>query len=270
MISFYNSELTSLAAYLKLNVYKISCGTFTGNWSVALPFNRLIYIFQGSSVTSRISNSEMTFEMTPGRWLFIPEGMKVHHEQYDGLFLISLQFNLELINGIEYMHGCSSMYMGSAPEKRDDFYSLFETKPKISDVFQLQKLIWEFVQPIVEAEKKNLLNLPDHLFRYQTLLDKFRNHQYSDFSVAEMAEIMKMGKESFIKHFTEEFGTPPKLFFLRQRAAAAAKELLATDDSIREIAERFHFSDEFYFSRFMKRMTGLSPREYRNKMSFQS
>ena len=268
MVSFYNSELTRLATYLKLNIDNIACGTFTGKWSCSLPFNRLIYIFQGSSIPSRISNSETTFEMTSGRWLFIPEGMSVQHEQHEGLFLISLHFNLELITGIEYMHGCSAMYMGSAPEKREEFLSLFETPPKISDVFMLQKLIWEFIQPIVSAEGEHLWNQPDHLVRYQTLFDAFRHQPQRDFSVAEMAKIMKMGRESFIKHFTEEVGTPPKLFFLRHRAAAAAKELLATDDSIREIAERFRFSDEFYFSRFLKRMTGLSPREYRNKMSF--
>ena len=268
MVSFYNYELTRLAAHLKINVCNIACGTFTGKWSCSLPFNRLIYVFQGSPVTSRISNSAMLFEMTSGRWLFIPAGMSVQHEQYDGLFLISLHFNLELIPGIELMHRCSAMYMGSVPEKREDLQSLFGTKPVISDAFMLQKLILEFIQPIVAAEEEHLWNPTDHLVRYQTLFDTFRKNPYRDFSVAEMAKIMKMGKESFIKHFTTELGSPPKLFFLHQRTAAAAKELLTTDDSIREIAERFHFSDEFYFSRFLKRMTGLSPREYRNKMSF--
>ena len=45
---------------------------------------------------------------------------------------------------------------------------------------------------------------------------------------------------------------------------------MATDCPIREIADKFNFSDEFYFSRFMKRMTELSPREYRKRMAFRN
>lgn len=266
MKSYRNTALTRMASLLKLNVINISCGTFTGKWTCTLPFNRLIYIFESGQTQSRIYNNEAIFEMLPGHWLFIPAGVQTSHDQHDGLKLISLQFNMELITGNEYMNGCRKMYMGEAQERRDDFFSLMGTNPDISNVFTLQKLIWDFILPAAEKEKDNLHNRPDGLAAFRTLCDEFSSSPYRDFSVTDMARIMKMGKESFIKHFTAKAGISPKLFFHRLRAAAAAKELLATEDTIREIAERFNFSDEFYFSRFMKRMTGLSPREYRKRM----
>lgn len=270
MESYHNISLAQAAAFLKLNLSKVSCGMFTGNWSCSVPFNRLIYIFDGSRIPSRISYGGKTFEMIPGNWLFVPAGTHTVHEQYDGLNLISLHFSLELITGVEYLQGCQGFYTGSSPERREEFLVLMNPDSGIREVVMLQKLIWEFVYPIVEQEKEHLQTQPDKLSAFQPLCDAFADSPYRDFSVEEMAKIMKMGKESFVKHFTARIGVSPKLFFHRIRSAAAAKELLATEDPVREIAERFHFSDEFYFSRFMKRMTGLSPREYRKRMSFPS
>lgn len=268
MSSYSNISLVHAAAFFKLNICNIACGTFTGKWTCALPFNRLIYIFQGSEPVSSISHGSSTFRMLPGHWLFIPTGSHTVHEQYDGLYLISLHFNLELITGIECMSGCSGIYMGEAAEAKDDFMSLLATDTVITDIFMLQKLVWDFVQPIAIQESGNILRQSEKLAGFQPLLDDFNRNLYRDRSVAEMAKKMKMGRETFVRKFSSQFGVSPKLFFHRLRAAAAAKELLNADLTIREVAARFNFSSEFYFSRFMKKMTGLSPREYRKRMAF--
>lgn len=267
MISYYNKELTLISSFLKLKFHNIFCGTYTGKWTCALPFNRLIYIFEGSSPLSSISSSKSRFDMLPGHWLFIPANMKSSHEQYENIFLISIHFSLELVSKLEYMQGCSKMYMGEAPEKREEFFQLMDPDAALKDVFLLQKLIWEFLSPVAEKEKKLLEEKREKLSLFQILMEEFTHSPCKDFSVEEMAKIMKMGKEAFIKSFTKNVGVPPKLFFHQMRASAASETLLATDKPIKEIANMFHFSDEFYFSRFMKRMTGLSPREYRKKMS---
>ncbi|HBE01250.1 MAG TPA: hypothetical protein DC049_02075 [Spirochaetia bacterium] len=44
----------------------------------------------------------------------------------------------------------------------------------------------------------------------------------------------------------------------------ACEELILTDHKIREIAALFGFNDEFYFSRFFHKMSGMPPREYRS------
>ena len=97
---------------------------------------------------------------------------------------------------------------------------------------------------------------------------KFLPRNKNFYKRALQAKKMKMGRETFVRKFSSQFGVSPKLFFHRLRAAAAAKELLNADLTIREVAARFNFSSEFYFSRFMKKMTGLSPREYRKRMAF--
>lgn len=56
--------------------------------------------------------------------------------------------------------------------------------------------------------------------------------------------------------------------YLTNIKIAQAKELLARQDEylIGEIAELVGFSDQFYFSKVFKGATGMTPREYRQKM----
>ncbi|MDO3410976.1 AraC family transcriptional regulator [Saccharibacillus sp. CPCC 101409] len=61
-------------------------------------------------------------------------------------------------------------------------------------------------------------------------------------------------------------GYPFNEFVHRLRAAEARNILLNTDMSVKEIGERLGYKDMFYFSRVFKRITGVSPREYRSRI----
>lgn len=43
--------------------------------------------------------------------------------------------------------------------------------------------------------------------------------------------------------------------------------LQSTDMAINEIAERVGFSDPLYFSKVFKKVTGITPSQYRNQMN---
>jgi AraC-like DNA-binding protein len=47
----------------------------------------------------------------------------------------------------------------------------------------------------------------------------------------------------------------------------ARKELTLTQKSVKEIAFELGYKDQFYFSRFFKRLTGVSPEAYRHSIS---
>ncbi|NGZ76849.1 helix-turn-helix transcriptional regulator [Saccharibacillus alkalitolerans] len=61
-------------------------------------------------------------------------------------------------------------------------------------------------------------------------------------------------------------GYPFNEFVHRLRTAEARNVLLNTDMSVKEIGERLGYKDMFYFSRVFKRITGVSPREYRSRV----
>ncbi len=66
-----------------------------------------------------------------------------------------------------------------------------------------------------------------------------------------------------IRIFKKEIGFTPYDFFLQKKVEAAKIYLLHTGMSIKEIALKLQFADEYYFSNFFKQKTGIAPSQYK-------
>lgn len=261
-----NQETVALAQAVSVKVLHLfHGGSFAGHWSGANPANRLIYILKSSPRPSRISDGVQVFEMEPGRWLFIPSGHPVVHEQYEGLELVSIHFNLLYYSNPEIISLGEEMHQGFAPAAMDEFRHLNDAKiPAVTEVLRLHKILFEFLLPIAEERRQKLEQDCHQLRNFQPLFDAFQKRPYCNFTVDDMARVMKMGRESFIKKFKSSLHVSPKRFFNRLRAANAAYRLSSSNGTIREIAQEFGFPSEFYFSRFCRQYLGMSPRQWRD------
>jgi transcriptional regulator GlxA family with amidase domain len=54
-------------------------------------------------------------------------------------------------------------------------------------------------------------------------------------------------------------------YYLRLKMETARYLLYATVEPVKSIAARLGFWDEFHFSRTFRRLSGVSPREYRHR-----
>lgn len=84
-------------------------------------------------------------------------------------------------------------------------------------------------------------------------------------SVADMAELINVSAPRLHALFRESFGQTPHGYLLEARIKAAKMKLLATDETIQEIAAATGFDDPFHFSRAFKKLVGLSPSLYREQ-----
>ncbi|MTH76918.1 helix-turn-helix domain-containing protein [Paracoccus aestuariivivens] len=88
-------------------------------------------------------------------------------------------------------------------------------------------------------------------------------HARQHWSVADYARLLGVSPDRLNTAIRRATGRSP-MEFINQRLAAEAIRLLdQTALQISEIAETLGFGDPAYFSRFFKRMTGLSPRAHR-------
>ncbi|MEI6169332.1 MAG: AraC family transcriptional regulator [bacterium] len=71
---------------------------------------------------------------------------------------------------------------------------------------------------------------------------------------------------SLIRRFKNHFGTSPYDYLMQRRIEEARLLLRHSAFSVKEIASRFNFSDQYYFSNYFKRKTGLSPLKYKKEM----
>ncbi len=72
-----------------------------------------------------------------------------------------------------------------------------------------------------------------------------------------------MSPRNFRRHWMRVFGEPPGIFLQKKRLEEAKRLLLETDLKIYEISNRIGMNDSFYFTRFFKKHTGLSPKAFR-------
>ncbi len=108
--------------------------------------------------------------------------------------------------------------------------------------------------------------------RQHRLLTKAIQYMYRNLdkpiALNELTGYMQLSKSSLIDLFNRLTPHSPIDFFIRLKIQKACKILRLTNKPINEVARALGFDDPFYFSRIFKKITGLSPREYRNGESF--
>lgn len=82
---------------------------------------------------------------------------------------------------------------------------------------------------------------------------------------ADYAELLHLNPNTFTKRCKRYFGKTPTILIQERLILEAKKQLHLTRKSIKEVAYALNFEDEYYFSRFFKKMTGVSPQIFREK-----
>lgn len=82
-------------------------------------------------------------------------------------------------------------------------------------------------------------------------------------SVGELSDICGLSSSCFRKLFKQEMDKSPVRYVQEQTLNRATSLLAASDLSISEAAIESGFQDAFYFSRFFRKMTGMSPSQWR-------
>ena len=81
----------------------------------------------------------------------------------------------------------------------------------------------------------------------------------------EVAQVIGLSENYLSQIFRQELGISPWEYLNRYRIKQARELLAHTDESIASIAMEVGFEDPSYFGRVFHKITGLSPREYREK-----
>lgn len=101
--------------------------------------------------------------------------------------------------------------------------------------------------------------------RFQNAADIMDKAFLENPPLRELAEKVYMAPNYFHKKFREAFGVTPFNYMLNKRMNIA-KELLAFSSlTVKEIALKSGYKDEFHFSKTFKKSMGLSPRAFRDK-----
>ncbi len=101
----------------------------------------------------------------------------------------------------------------------------------------------------------------DRVYRY--LLKHFQN----PIRLAEVAHVARMAPAAFCRNFRRDVGRPLFSVLNEIRIGHACKLLLETDEQVSQVCFDSGFGNLSHFNRQFLRVTGLTPREYKKKLS---
>lgn len=150
---------------------------------------------------------------------------------------------------LEYAEECADLRVGGYVNKP---YSIVELKERID------ALISESVLSVKEAgnyERKHP--------KVTEAIDFINNNIHLAICVNDLARILGISYEHFIRLFKKEVGITPIEYINRARITVAMKYLKETSLTIREIMEKVGFKTEQNFFRQFKKISGLTPKKFR-------
>lgn len=102
----------------------------------------------------------------------------------------------------------------------------------------------------------------EQMEQFRRLLDQHYLHLHKPNDYAQM---LAMSPNNFSKRCNRYFRKTPSQLIQERIVLEAKKRLHLTRQSIKEIAYALKFKDEYYFSRFFKKVTKVSPQTFRSK-----
>ena len=89
---------------------------------------------------------------------------------------------------------------------------------------------------------------------------------YQNISVAEICREMKYSKTYLSKIFLHNFGCSINVYIAKVKIGEAKRLIREHEHNFSQISDMLCFSNPFYFSRVFRRVTGMSPTEYKRSV----
>ncbi len=114
----------------------------------------------------------------------------------------------------------------------------------------------ERVQKNKEAKYSEVINL---CFRY------IYKHIYENILITDIADFVGISPVHLSARFKKEVGQTLKHYILQEKIDEAKKLIILTDTSFLDICMLLNFNDQSYFTKVFKKVTGLTPKQYKDR-----
>lgn len=163
-------------------------------------------------------------------------------------------------------------YLSVSQETFDEYMRLLgkikqELLHPTSDSYNLIVAVLYYLLLVINREYASAYHLPvdvpknNYAYQFKDLLER---HIYDVQRVAEYAEMMHVSRVTLNNAVVAQFGVSAN-HLLKQRLLEALKnDLLFTDCTVSQLADKFHFSDPSHLMRFFKQQTGKTCSQYQS------
>lgn len=234
-----------------------------------IPWHRVFLIAKasgevGGQVRDHSLKTRNAFALKSGKFYFLPAGHDYEFVFHKGMRLLGFHFKLELFSSFDLLQDLvrSSEWEVAAGE----LASLDEALSSLKDLGGMARLRGLFLSALgrlVNLKPEKTLQLIAAQRKYEKVFEFAEKNCRAEMPIEAFARVAGVSAERFSRDFSRDLGLPFKTFLTRKLFMRASEALLGSDRKVREISHELGFSSEFYFSRFIKKNSGLPPTEYR-------
>ncbi len=232
------------------------------------PVNRLLFILkEEENLESYIADrgAGTHFFMRKGYLYFMPAFRDLEVHQTREMNYLSCHFNFDVFYGAELFQEqpLREFPAEEMTEKVLECMQNMQMENGIEGACGLRSLLYGLIGRVVAELDTEVLA---HLSRwrdYRELIAHILARISAETTVDELADFAGMRRDVFSRKFSADIGMPPKKFLMRILLRRASERLLTPGIRVKEVAQELKFLNEFYFSRFFKTHTGMSPRAFR-------
>jgi len=259
--SFFTTEWNSL----KLDILDSSLLSADSSWffpNVISSYNRLYFMLEGDAY---LTNEQGRWPLRPGYMYLIPANSCYTYYCDSHIHKFYLHFNLELFPGTDLFSYFDTFH--ELPLSSELLHTILSEveKDSFSGLFRLKSILWDIIFRFYLQGTKgtDYIEHFEGYFRQKHVLNYLSEHLDANLLIPKIAEDLNIPVHSLSRTFRKDTGHSLKEYINKMLYQKACNLLLHTDTPIYEIAEALGFSDPYYFSRFFKNKSGISPRSFR-------
>jgi AraC-like DNA-binding protein len=183
-------------------------------------------------------------------------------------------------NGVLFNNIYQRPYISLNDDELRDFIKIVDQMKKElqnNDVAQREILISYLKIFLVTAtrikiaqypETKNEIQTGSEHFIIQSFKDAIEKHYKTKHSASDYADLLNIPVNTLAKISKTYFNKTLTDLITERIIIEAKRELYLTSKAVKQIASDLGFNDEYYFSRFFKNNTDISPKQYRDTVGF--
>ena len=207
------------------------------------------------------------YELVPGDFYIIEP--HVAHADYsdknDPYQKIWVNFYSECFGQVFNAYGLNGIDVFKNLNIRPYFEQLLliaERSNHSDDIYiDVSNILFEMLH-VIAKQKENPANKISPIA--QLIKNVLDNAVFSETSMDEVMKSVHYSKKQINRIFKKEFNKTPYEYYLDVKLSFAKKYLSMSDLSVKEISEKLHFNNQYYFSNLFKKKIGMSPLKYRN------
>lgn len=121
--------------------------------------------------------------------------------------------------------------------------------------------IWKRMRTLLDGELTQQMDTVD--IRFQNMLTYLQKHYAVEFSLDAVADYIGLSRSECCRYFKKQSGQTISDYLLQYRIHKSMNLLTGTDTGIAEVAQACGFSNQSYYTKRFRELTGMTPKQYR-------